>query len=135
MTFKKRVEPPKRSEATDFVPKTQAVTAEVFDGHGAPIDVEPHDPAGFAKIETTGNRKRYYCKVRTSGKEAGQLANVHGTFTRPNTSMNKTVHGVPLFKYQQVPIQAFELYLKFLETSRTAYLLQAERERKTRTIN
>lgn len=82
-----------------------------------------NDDLAYAK--KSFNTKRYNYHVKTNNR--GDLYNPHGMYESANTHNKKHVSGDLVWRFQEVNLRVFELYLSFLKTNNKAWLMNAER--------
>ena len=75
----------------------------------------------YAKKEFNGSSYTYYAK----SNKRGNLYNPYGLYEEWNHT--KSREGEPIWKFVQINIRVFELYISFLKTNNKSWLLNAER--------
>ena len=86
--------------------------------------VENENEDTFAKKIIVNNNTKYYIKTGTYGK----IYNPIGLFSEGTANKFMSKVGKKAWQFKEVNLKIFNMYINFLKTKNTAWLINAERE-------
>jgi hypothetical protein len=97
---------------------------------GVQCELSEDGAHSLAKVVTTDESSRYFCKFNTCGIEAGHLVNPWSMYADDLLDFKNTVNqrtGKQLQQYREVSETIFQLYVRYLTSRSDVHYRQAER--------
>jgi len=100
----------------------------LLNGNPILLDTDTEDAedraAAYAKAVDKAGQKKYYVKMSNEGKMFNPIGMMH----EHHSKQIDRQRGRNVFEFTEVNLQAFNMYVRFLQSKNTAYLSHAERE-------